>query len=209
MTLRDLISDAVVWTRDFAGEAPNYYFDKFSGRLIFYWTLGSGAGKARLKNDPALAARAQKMGNKDDDYLLEIVDAFAKNTVGTILLETGKGSFEINDAYSEGNWLVLHDSTNRVLALTLNDGELKQRFFGSTAAINPSRNQIAVENYPGELSIYNLTSGDLDSRLTLGGSVTFIRFSLDGKRLFALTGQQVAYSFDVDKIAGKPAVQIK
>jgi hypothetical protein len=205
MTLNDIVSNQTVWTRDFTGEAPDYFFDKFSGRLIFYWTLGSGAGKARLKADPDLAARAQKMGNKDDDYLLEIVDAFAKKTVGTILLETGKGSFDINAAYSEGDWLVLHDSTNRVLALTLSDGELKQRFFGSTTAINPSRNQIAVENFPGELSIYNLTTGDLESRLTLGSAIAFVRFSLDGKRLFALTGQQVAYSFEVNKLAVKPA----
>jgi hypothetical protein len=205
MSLSDILNNAVVWTRDFNGEAPKYFFDKFSGRLIFYWTLGSDAGKARLKADPALAARAQNMGNKDDDYLLEVVDAFAKKTVGTILLETGKGSFDINAAYSEGDWLVLHDSTNRVLALTLSNGELKQRFFGNTTAINPGRHQIAVENFPGELSIYNLASGDLESRLTLGGAITFIRFSLDGRRLFALTSQQVAYSFEMDKLAQKPA----
>ena len=200
MTLRDVVKDTVVWTRDFTGTAPHYYFDQFSGRLIFYWTLGSSAGKDRLKDDAALAARAQKMGNKDDDYLLEVVDAFATKTIGSVLLETGKGSFDISAAYSEGNWLVLHDSNNRILVITINDGEIQNRFFGSTTAINPSRNQIAVENYPGELTMYNLGTGERDARLVLGSSIAFLRFSLDGKRLFVLTDQQTAYAFDVEKL---------
>ena len=209
MTLRDVVKDTVVWTRDFTGTAPHYYFDQFSGRLIFYWTLGSSAGKDRLKDDAALAARAQKMGNKDDDYLLEVVDAFATKTIGSVLLETGKGSFDISAAYSEGNWLVLHDSNNRILVITINDGEIQNRFFGSTTAINPSRNQIAVENYPGELTMYNLGTGERDARLVLGSSIAFLRFSLDGKRLFVLTDQQTAYAFDVEKLDVKAGTTVE
>ncbi len=204
MLLRDVVKDNVVWQRDFTGPAPRYFFDKFSGRLIFYWTLGSSAGKDRLKADPALNARAQKMGNRDDDYLLEIVDAFAAKTVGTVLIETGKGSFDIESANSEGNWLVIRDSTNRILSFTLDDGELKHRFFGSFATINPKVNEVVVENYPGELSIYNLASGEREARLVVGSEVVFLRFSLDGKRLFVLTDRQVAYAFDVDKVVAKP-----
>jgi len=203
MSLRDVIKDNVVWTREFKGQAPRFFFDKFSGRLIFYWTLGSAAGKNRLKEDPALAARAEKMGNTDDDYLLEIVDAFATKTIGTALLETGKGSFTITAAYSEGTWLILHDSENRILAFNVQDGEIQQRFFGSTAAISPMRNQIAVENYSGEVSIYDLATGDRQARLILGSDVAFIRFSIDGKRLFVLTDEQVAYAFDVEKLVVK------
>lgn len=203
MSLRDVVSDKVVWTQEFNGQAPSYYFDKFSGRLILYWQLGSSAGKDRLKNDAVLAARAQKMGNKDDDYLMEIVDAFETKTIGTILLETGEGSFGISSAYSEGNWLILHDPKNRILALTISDGELQQRFFGNSAAINPRRQQIAVENYPGELSIYNLGTGKREARLIVGSEIAFLTFSVDGSRLFVLTENQVAYAFDTNKLVLK------
>jgi hypothetical protein len=203
MSLRDVIKDNVVWTREFKGQAPRFFFDKYSGRLIFYWTLGSASGKNRLKEDPALTARAEKMGNKDDDYLLEIVDAFATKTIRTALIETGKGSFTISAAYSEGSWLILHDSENRILAVNLQDGQIQQRFFGSTAAISPMRNQIAVENYSGEVSIYEVATGEKLARLILGSDVAFIRFSIDGKRLFVLTDEQVAYAFDVDKLIVK------
>jgi hypothetical protein len=86
---------------------------------------------------------------------------------------------------------------------TISDGEIQNRFFGSTTAINPSRNEIAVENYPGELTIYNLTTGDREARLVLGSEVAFVRFSLDGKRLFVLTDQQIAYAFDMEKLSVK------
>lgn len=203
--LRHVVNDKVVWSRDFRKEAPGYFFDEFSGRLIFYWTLGSDVGKARLKEDPALASRSKAMGNKDDDYLLEIVDAFAGKTMGTILLETGKGSFHIKHGFSEGDWLVLRDSDNRVLVYSINSGELRHRFFGAEAAVNPVQPQIVVQNYPGELTVYDLATGDSQGRLVFNRDTVLTRFSLDGKRLFVLTAEQIAYAFEIDKIAPKTA----
>lgn len=43
--LKDIVQDKVIWSRDFPKEAPEYSFDKFAGRLIFHWRLGSEAGK--------------------------------------------------------------------------------------------------------------------------------------------------------------------
>lgn len=202
--LRDIVSDKVIWTKDFPKEAPGYFFDDFSGRVIFYWNLGSEAGKARLKEDAALVERSRQMGNKDDDYVLEIFDAFQNTSVGTLLLETGKGSFDIKSGFSEGDWLVLRDDNNRVLTYSIKDGDLRHRFFGANAAMSPGRNHLIVENYPGELTVYDLATGNAQARLRFKTSAAFVRFSLDGKRLMVLTSGQVAYAFDVDKlIAGK------
>jgi WD40 repeat protein len=205
--LRSVINDKLVWSREFPKEAPRYFFDPYSGRLMLYWTLGSEVGKARLKDDPALGARASALGNVDDDYLMEVVDAFAGRTVGSVLLDTGKHSFTIRSGTSEGDWLVLHDSQNRVLVYSLKDGELRHRFFGSKAAINPTRAQIVVENYPGELTFYDLNTGDSDAHLDFSGPTAFARFTLDGKKLFVLSGEQTAYAFDVDKLTPKVAAK--
>src|SRR5205085_2994003 len=89
--LKDFLKDKVIWTRDFPKETPEFSFDEYSGRLIFYWRLGSDAGKAKLKEMAELQARADALGNKADDYLVEVVDAFAQKTVGAFLLETGRG----------------------------------------------------------------------------------------------------------------------
>ena len=201
--LRDAINDKLVWSKEFKKGAPQFFFDDYSGRLIFYWTLGSEEGKARLKEDPALVERARQMGNKNDDYLVEVFDAFAGKSVGALLLETGNGSFDIESGFSEGNWLVLHDDNNRVLIYSINDGELRHRFFGANAAMNPSRNQVIVENYPGELTLYDLATGDTQARLRFKTSAAFVRFSLDGKKLLVLTSGQVAHAFDIDRVVGK------
>ena len=201
--LRDVINDKVGWTKDFPKEAPGYFFDDYSGRVILYWSLGSEAGKQRLKEDPALVERSRQMGNKDDDYVVEVYDAFDNKSVGTVLLETGKGSFDIESGFSEGNWLVLRDDNNRVLVYSIKDGDLHHRFFGAKAAMNPRGNQIAIENYPGEVTMYDLATGNQQGRLRFKAPAAFTRFSLDGKRLLVLTAGQVAYAFDTDKITAK------
>jgi hypothetical protein len=203
--LHDDVNDKLVWSREFKKEAPEFFFDEFSGRLIFYWDLGSEAGKTRLKEEPALAERARQMGNKNDDYLVEVYDAFASKSIGVLLLETGQGSFDIQSGFSEGNWLVLHDDNNRVLIYAIKEGELRHRFFGANAAMNPSRQQVIVENYPGELTLYDLATGNSQARLRFKNGAAFVRFSLDGKRLLVLTAGQIAYAFDTDKMSAAKA----
>ena len=198
--LRDVVNDKAIWSREFKKEAPRFFFDDYSGRLIFYWDLGSEAGKTRLKEDPTLQERSHQMGNKDDDYLVEVYDAFANKSVGVLLLETGQGSFYIESGFSEGDWLVLRDNNNRVLIYSIKSGELRHRFFGAHAAVNPGGNQVIVENYPGELTVYDLTTGNTQARLRFKTATAFVRFSLDGKKLFVLTAGQVAHAFDVARL---------
>lgn len=201
--LRDAVDDKLIWTKEFKKEAPGFFFDDYSGRVIFHWNLGSDEGKSRLKEDPALLQRSREMGNKDDDYVVEVFDAFANKSVGVLLVETGKGSFDIASGFSEGNWLIFRDDNNRVLVYSIKDGDLRHRFFGTRAAMNPSRSQVIVENYPGELTLYDLATGNTEARLRFSSGASFVRFSLDGKKLLVLTAGQVAYAFDVDKIGAK------
>jgi len=202
-SLKFILNDKVTWTREFAKEAPGYFVDPISGRMILYWSLGSDAGKARLKEDAATATRAKELGNKDDDYLIEIVDGYSGKTAGLLLIETGKGSFEIKNGLSDGDWLVLQDSTNRMLAYSISKGDLRQRFFGTNAALNPFRNQILVENYPGELTLFDLNSGDEVTRISVGTDAAFLRFAGEGSKLFVLNGDQTAFAFDVNKLVAR------
>jgi WD40 repeat protein len=207
--LKDIVRDKVIWTREFTKEAPAFSFDAYSGRLIFYWRLGSDVGKSKLKESAELRAKADALGNKADDYLVEVVDAFSQQAVGTMLLETGKGSFDVGRGLSEGDRLVLHDSERRVLIYSLKTGELRHRFFGDTAAVNPRRNQVVVENFPGEVALYDLDTGDLKASLRIAGSAAFVRFNLAGDRLFVLSDAQTAYAFDLDKLASASAQAAK
>lgn len=205
--LKDFVQNKTIWSRDFPKEAPEFSFDQFSGRLIFYWRLASETGKEKLKESAELQAKASALGNKADDYLVEVVDAFAQKTIGTMLLETGKGSFDVGEGLSEADWLVLHDSTGRILVYSIREGLLRHRFFGSTAAINPKKNQIVVENFPGEVVLYDLGTGDPQATFVINGSAAFVRFNLEGNRLFVLSDTQSAYAFDLNKLSAKEAQQ--
>jgi hypothetical protein len=105
-----------------------------------YWTLGSEVGKARLKEDAALAARAR-------------------------------------------------DSEGRVLAYSIADGLLHQRFFGNNAGVSAAKDLIVVENYPGELTFYSLSTGDIKSRVRMSDAAVLMKLGPDGKTLFVLSGK--------------------
>jgi hypothetical protein len=207
--LKDFIQDKIIWSSDFPKEAPEYSFDSFSGRLILYWRLGGDAGKARLKEIAELQAKADALGDKADDYLVEIIDAHTQKAVGMMLLETGKGSFDIGKGLSERDWLALRDSEGRVLIYSIKVGDLLHRFFGDHAAMNPANNQIAVENFPGEITLYNLDTGDRQATFVINGSAAFVRFNLEGNKLFVLSDAQSVYAFDLNKLATKTTPQAK
>jgi WD40 repeat protein len=207
--LKDFIENKIIWSRDFPKQAPRFSFDKLSGRLIFYWELGSEAGKERLRESAELQTRAQALGNKSDDYLVEVVDAVAQRTVGLILLETGQGSFAVGGGLSAEDWLVLRDSEGRALIYSIKDGVLRHRFFGSNVVLNVKKNQIAIENFPGEIALYNLGSGDQEANLVINGNAAFLRFNPEGNKLFVLSATQTAYSFDLNGLASKKATQAR
>lgn len=206
--LKDFVQDKVIWSRDFPKQSPRYSFDEASGRLIFYWRLDTEIGKAKLKETPELQAKADALGDKDSDYLVEVIDAFTQKTVGNILLETGKGSFGVGSGLSERNWLVLRDSEGRVLVYSLADGSLKHRFFGKNAAINPGKDQLAVENFPGEIALYNLANGERAANFVFNGKAAVVQFNLAGDKLFVLSDSQAAYAFDIGKLVAKPKSQL-
>jgi hypothetical protein len=200
LEIKDVVRDEVIWSREFPKFPARYTFDAQSGRLILYTSLQSEQGKAKLREFPEMQAKASALGNKEGDYFVEIFDAYAKKTIGTLLVETGKGSFYLRTGLSAGDWIAFYDSEQRVLVYSIKDGTLLHRFFGLYAAINPVKNLVAVQNFPGEISIYDLKTGESRSKLVFNGTAIFIKFNLEGNKLFVLTNEQAAYAFDLNKM---------
>jgi len=86
---------------------------------------------------------------------------------------------------------------------------LRHRFFGDNTAVNPKNDQIAVENFPGEITLYNLDTGDRQATFVINGGAAFVRFNLEGNKLFILSDDQSAYAFDLNKLAAKTMTQAK
>lgn len=196
----DMLKNVAVWSKDFKAQAPRHSFDSFSGRLIFYWQLSSEAGKLRLQESPNIAARAAAMPNNQNNYLIDVIDAYKGSSAGSVLIDTGRGSFGIGLGRSERDWLVLRDSEGRILVYSISQGDLKHRFFGTRMAMSPASDQIFLETMPGHVGLFNLVSGEKIVDFTINGELSFGRFSLDGKRLLLFSNQQVAYSIDLANI---------
>jgi metalloendopeptidase OMA1, mitochondrial len=199
------VSDArtrkLLWSKAFPNEAPQYRFDATSETVALYWSLTTKAAKNEIKNKPPLAARLKTLGEKQGDYLVQVLDANTGNLIGETLIETGEGSFQIENVFASGDWLTIIDSENRVLLYSLAKGELQWRFFGDNAAVSPEKSLAAVENIPGQLSIYNLKTGQKTDELQFTSGVVYAVFSRDGKKLFVLTANQNYYLFNAEGFA--------
>jgi hypothetical protein len=170
--------------------------DEDEGTVVLLWAVKSDHAKAHVKADPALAARLAAMKEKEGDYLLQVVDARTGAPSGSLLIETGKGSFRISDASAAGDWVAVSDTTNRVLLYSLSTGEQKAKFFGRHPALSKAAGLLAVENERGQLSVYDLATAERREQFTFPGPVALARFSRDGRRLFVLTANQTAYVID-------------
>ncbi len=164
LSAADTVSNAALWSRDFQKEAPRVYVDEYEGTMVFSWAVRSEHAKAEIKADPKLKARLAAMGDKEGDYFIQTIDARTGQPAGTLLVETGKGSFRIEDMFAAGDWLVVSDTANRVLLYSLSSGEQRGKFFGRAPAISKSAGLLSVETERGQLTLFDLSTGERRDR---------------------------------------------
>lgn len=197
------MEQSLIWTKTFANEFPRYEFDDASGTVSFYWSVLTKSAKEIIKNSPALSARMKSLGDKNGDYLVQVLNADNGNIVNETLIETGEGSFRIVKVFASGDWLTMIDSENRVQLYSLSKGETVWRFFGDNAVVNSKKAIAVVENGSGQLSVYSLLNGKKLDELQFPASVVFADFKDDGNKLFVLTANQNYYLFNTEGFGAK------
>ncbi|HEX6185657.1 MAG TPA: M48 family metalloprotease [Pyrinomonadaceae bacterium] len=197
LSVSDAVTDAPLWSRDFAKEAPRVYVEEYEGTMALSWAVRSDHAKAEIKADPKLKERLAAMGEKEGDYFIQTVDARTGKPAGTLLIETGKGSFRITDMFAAGDYLIISDTSNRVLLYSLGTGEQKGKFFGRAPAISKAAGLLSVETERGQLTLFDLSTGERRDRFDFSAPVSLAHFSDDGKRLLVLTADQTVYVLDL------------
>ncbi len=142
-------------------------------------------------------------------YLLEVLDATTGNLRGQLLIDTGKGSFRVTRTFAEGDWVLVGDNENRTGVYSLSTGEQKAILFGTYSMLSTAAGILLVENETGQIDVYDLKSLEKRALLTFPYHISAWAFSADGKRLFILTANQIAYIFDsqsLDKVEPTTAV---
>ncbi|HEX8150832.1 MAG TPA: M48 family metalloprotease [Pyrinomonadaceae bacterium] len=197
LSVSDAVTGAGMWSRDFQKEAPRVFVDEYAGTMVFSWNVKSDHAKAEIKADPRLKERLAAMGEKEGDYFIQTVEAKTGKPVSTLLVETGKGSFRIDDMFAAGDWLVVSDTSKRVLLYSLATGEQKGKFFGRAPAVSKEAGLLSVETGRGELTLFDLATGERRDRFDFAAPVSLAHFSDDGKRLLVLTADQTVYLLDL------------
>ena len=203
LAVSDAVTGAAMWSRDFLKESPGVYVDEYEGTMVFSWHVKSEHAKAEIKADPRLKARLAAMGEKEGDYFIQTVEAKTGRPVSTLLVETGKGSFRIDDMFAAGDWLIVSDTSNRVLLYALSTGEQRGKFFGRAPAVSKAAGLLSVETERGQLTLFDLATGERRDRFDFAAHVVLAHFSDDGKRLLVVTADQTACLLDLAAKVGQ------
>lgn len=201
LEISDARTLAPIWSKPYPKESPRVWVSPRVETFALVWDVTDDAAKDEIKADAKLAAQLSAMKEKEGDYLVEILDAKDGSRKGSLLIETGKGSFRLKNIYAAGDRVVVTDNLNRVLVYSLATGEQKGRAFGNYAAISEALSLMCVENERGKIAVYDLSTMEKRDELVFSHPISMLRFSADGKRLLVLTSNQTVYVLDAAALA--------
>ncbi|MGB7585535.1 MAG: M48 family metalloprotease [Terriglobales bacterium] len=187
----DVLTQQSVWRRYFPKEAPIVTLQPHQTALLA-WPLTEGSARDEIDKFPDLKGKAER-----EDFLVEIFDLTKDTMLSKMLLKTGKRSFAVRDADTDGDWMVISTSGDQALVYSLATGEEKAHVFGHDARLSAAAGKFTVLNPADQINFYELGTGSLQKRLRFQSQVAFENFSSDGKRLFVLTRDQTVYVLDV------------
>jgi len=200
LEVSDVRDGHLLWTRTFPKEMPSLSLDTHEGNLLFSWQVEEDSAKDEIKSSPALQARLAAIHDRRTTNLIEVVDAKTGSVKGSLLIDTGKGSFKVERAYAIGDWIVISDSHARTLVYSLKSGEQKVALPGNRSILSQAAGIQIIENETGKLDIYNLGSFDRRGQLVFSSPISMFDFDKDGTRLLVLTKGQTLYTFDASRI---------
>jgi WD40 repeat protein len=204
LSVTNAVTGQALWSRDYPKGFPWLNFNSEEDKAIFVWGASSDFVKAESNNDPVLKKKIASKRERQGDYYIQILQASTGNVLHTVYVETGRGSFRFRWAELAGDHLTLYDNHNRLLIYSISSGQRLGQIFGVNGSLSPATPLLAAENKPGVLTIYSLPSMEERGKLMFTRPLVFVKFSSDGKQLFALTNDQMTYLFHTEEIlAGK------
>jgi WD40 repeat protein len=196
LAVSSAITGQDLWTRDYSKGFPAIHFNSEEDKAVFVWTASSDYVKEESKKDPVLKKRIESKKEQQGDYYLQVLQASTGKLLHGVYVETGRGSFRIRRAEVAGDYLTLYDNRNRLLIYSVVSGERLGQIFGVNGSVSSVTPLLAAENKPGVLTIYSLPSMEERGKLVFSHPLVYVKFSKDGKLLFALTNDQSTYLFN-------------
>lgn len=206
----DVRTGAKLWSQYFPQDAPTMTVDPRENLMLLSLDASSNAARVEMKQFPFPRERPPSRKEKAISFLVGVMDPYSGKPIGSIVVNAGAPYLSLQGAHASRRWVALTDRNNRILVYSLVSGEEIGRFFGAHATFSSTTDLISIENEDGHVTLYDINTGqDLD-RWVFSSPIVMLEFGADGKRLFALTADQIAYVLDVSSyasagIAGAPA----
>lgn len=201
LAVQSALTGQDLWTRAYPTDFPSFTnFNSDEDRAVFVWSTSSEFVKEESKSNTELKKRIESSKERQGDYYIQVLQASTGAIRDTVYVKTGRGSFRLHWAEIAGDYLALYDNQNRLLVYSISSGERLGQIFGVNGSLSPANSLLAAENKSGVLTIYSLPSMEERNKLVFGHRLVYMRFSKDGRRLFALTSDQVAYLFNTEEI---------
>jgi WD40 repeat protein len=198
-----------LWARTYSKGLPRINCSSEDDKAVLIWSASSEFVKDESKANPELKKKIESEKEREGDFYIHIAQASTGNLIGKVYVETGRGSFRLRWAEAAGDYLTLYDNKNRLLIYSISNGKRIGQLFGSNGSISPANQLLAVENKIGAITIYSLPSMEEVGKLVFAHPLVYVKFSKDGKHLFALTNDQSAYFFSTETVISKKAGDIQ
>jgi len=193
LEVRDISSGKTLWSREFTKGAPRIFANPVDKVGVFTWSLKSDAAKEVIKANPDLGPKVAAMKEKQGDYLLQVVNLTDGSILGHILVETGKGSYRIEDVTAAGDRVIVADDANRLLVYSLVSGKVVGRLFGDQPHISLKKSVLATRNNRDHLVTYNLENLEKIDDFVFKAPVAAYSFAPDGRAVTVLTAEEEVY----------------
>jgi WD40 repeat protein len=197
-----------LWSRTYSKDMPWINCNSEDDKAVLIWDVWSEFVNDEIKANPELKKSVGSIKEREGDLYVHIVQASTGNLIGKVYVETGRGSFRTRWAEAAGDYLTLYDNNNRILIYSISSGKRIGQLFGSNGSVSPASGLLAVENKIGVITIYSLPSMEERGKLAFAHPLAYLKFSSDGKHLFALTNTQTAYLYLTDNVISKKASAI-
>lgn len=201
----DFKTGTTLWTHDHGSEPSRYndqdpaltFTNPQGETVVLGWEASLDQAKSVAKHDPVAEQAMKHVKVTDRDTVFEVLDARTGNVLHVAFVPGGSGPQGYTSAFTDGDWLIAVKDEMRITAVSLSKGDERLRVTGRNPAVSGVSDLLATSDESGRLSLYDLRTGSRRDVFQLPAEVAYSRFSADGKRLLALTQEQIVYILDV------------
>jgi WD40 repeat protein len=197
MTVSNPITNTVLWRRHFSMEGPTLIGPLALETAIRRWRVNAKQLSEEETRYPEIRAELERSDPGKEDEFLEVVDLQSGKLIGSLLLDTGRGSFWVVRALVLGDWIAVVDSEGRTAVYSLHTGGKAGECFGEAMAMNKAHGLLAVRNGGGHLDLFQIETMNRIDSYVFPSTIVHVQFSTDGNRLLVLISNQTVYTLEL------------